>query len=290
MANDVQSFISAVENESGGIQRIYTTSAHGKFALKAMNDLWAQHPRYRGALLMLSVHPLQTWAARTRRLLDLDLGAIDSAIQASDEVFGLSAEYAMSAQVQALKMTDEALRIIDEALESDVFTKNGHAAVRAIHSEGAPDVSKYIAQTSYPAALEKLCSMLWRRLDPLTAQINSAIEKNAPDMQIAYHNMQLLLLMGPQLLDESFQRHSTINYYDTCATILSCIDQIATYPFGGEDISAVLLDAFHGVSKAKIAKKIDKSWTYVDSKYNEGTDVMTYLIWGYTAPQILEAH
>ena len=109
-------------------------------------------------------------------------------------------------------------------------------------------------------------------------------------MRIAYHNMQLLLLMGPQLMDTDFQRRSDVDYYDTCVTILECIDQIADYPFGGEDVCAVIMDAFHGISKAKIAKKLNKSWTYVDAKYNEGTDVMTYLIWGYTAPQILEVH
>lgn len=290
MPSDVASFISAIDGECGGIQRIYTTSAHGKYALKIMNELWALHPHYRATLLMLSVHPLQTWAARTRKALHLDLGAIDSAIQASDEVFGLRAEYAMSAQVQALAMTDKALKIIDEALASDALSKSGRASVRAIHMEGATDVSKYIAQTAYKTALEKLCASLWRKLDPLTEQISSAIAKNAPDMQIAYHNMQLLLLMGPQLLDESFQRRSDVDYYDTCATILECIDQIAGYPFGGEDICTVIMDSFHGLSKAKIAKKLGKSWTYVDAKYNEGTDVMTYLIWGYTAPQILEAH
>lgn len=290
MANDVQAFISAIDDECGGIQRVYTTSAHGKAAQKAMNELWAEHPRYRNALLMLSVHPLQTWAARTRKALSLDLSAISSAMQASDEVFGLRAEYTMSAQVQALSMTDKALAVIDEALANPALTKNGGAAVRAIHMEGAPDVSKYLVQTAYKKALEKLCASLWRRLDPLTAQINDTVRKSAPDIQIAYHNMQLLLLMGPQLLDESFQRRSDVDYYDTCVTILECIDQIAGYPFGGEDISAVIMGSFHGLSKAKIAKKLGKSWTYVDAKYNEGTDVMTYLIWGYTAPQILEAH
>lgn len=290
MGNDVQSFISAVESECNGIQRVYTTSAHEKYALKTMNALWADHPQYRNALLMLAVHPLQTWAARTRKALDIDLSAIASAVQASDEVFGMRAEYTMSAQMQALTMTDKALKIIDDALANAALTKNERAAACAIHSESAPDVSKYIMQTAYAPALEKLCASLWRKLDPLTAQINATLNKSTPDMRIAYHNMQLLLLMGPQLMDTDFQRRSDVDYYDTCVTILECIDQIADYPFGGEDVCIVIMDAFHGVSKAKIAKKLNKSWTYVDAKYNEGTDVMTYLIWGYTAPQILEVH
>lgn len=285
----LSAFLSAV-SQPDVIERVYTNSSHASLACSIMNDCLASNPEWKNAIQMLSVYPVQMWAASTRRALHIDTMAIDTAIAEDGDYFGINAARSMRNQQAVLDATDEALAVLQFAVAGEnVGLGKNLSAFKAVHDSNAPDVSKYLLQTRYPDALRTVCAAVSDDLNEILSPLESHYVLADEELRMAYHDADLLIRMGPILLDEQYRKHSDINYRETCTAMSQCITALKSYPLNGIELHSVIEKTFFGWKEVDIANALGRSRTYIRAKYRLGTEAISYLVWGYATQQIIGA-
>lgn len=283
----LSAFLNAV-SQPEAIERVYTSSTHATLVRAMMNACLQERPEWKNTIQMLSVYPVQMWAAETRRALHIDTTAIDTAIAEGGNYFGINAARSMRNQQAVLDVTDEALALIESAVAGDYVDLGKNLAVfQAVHDSHSPDVSKYLLQARYPQALVAVCEAVAGEINDILSPIESLYVAADDDLRIAYHDADLLIRMGPLLLDEQYRRHTDVNYKETCASISQCITSLKSYPANGREIHSVVEKTFFGWKETDIANALGRSRTYIRAKYQLGAEAVAYLVWGYATQQII---
>ena len=270
------------------INKVYSNSAHANMAKNVIRDLYKENKEWRTALQMLSIYPIQHWTANKRRQIGMDINALLQILEYSDDFFGISDINAINSQKKVLEATDNALDIITNFLEEgDEYLGKDIKVIQAVHGTDYKDVSQYLMKEKYPNAISKTCDIISKDINMCFVPVSNDLKNVDAEIKVAYHDANLLIQLGPTLLDERFRRHSQVDYVDACDQIQKCIYALKTYPFDGEHVYEIMKYSFSGWTEDEIAKRMQKSRTYVHSRYNTGVESLTYLIWGYATQSIV---
>lgn len=270
------------------IDTVYTASAHKQLILRQMNETVCEHPEWSQMIAMLAVHPVQVWAAGTRKKLDMDVQSVMQMVSGQYAYFGFRKAYAADAQIAALTATDRAMLLLDDDIsgESKKFSRKYVSILNGAHGTGA-DFSKYMCRVQYKPALEKICAADYRKINRIMAPVESCIAELGTDSEFVYHDADLLIKLGKVMHDERRRWASSIDYEIMCNSIDRCIKGLACYPYNGRELSTIASVMFHGGSEFSAASAIGKSRGYAHARYSDAVEALGYLLWGYTTPQIL---
>lgn len=293
--NNLNALIRALLDDTQHIQKVYTFSKAGRYTTNVMDSMIREHPEWANTLQMLSIHPVQHWAAVTRKSLLIDADSINSLIENDDMYFGISTKRSIENQQKVLLATDKALELIDKTLSRKTKKEEtGLAVLQYIHGsapQNGQTITDFYIHKYYEDELCRTCELLSPKINKILKPIEKELALIDEDMQLLYHDADMLVRICGDMHGKGrrHRRYAQIDYEQVYLQMKSCIYALKTYPFDGKDMFDVVYGYFNNDPEARIAERIGRSRTYVRHKYEEGVKVLGYLIWGYATPQILRS-
>ena len=277
-----------------------TQSSHGQLAKDMLNELIMDHPDWKPAILMLSTYPVQEWASKNRKRLSIDTDTLSELISQNlshDEFFGISGSNRFLYQKASLEYTDKMLSLITDVLSGKLpLSKSKMSAseakqqlkvLNAVHGIEKPDVSKFMIQSHYMDAIESFCGTYAKQFKTDVKAMTVSLDKMDEDAKLVYHDTDILIRMMPSIDENRYHKGTDVDYGDVYNNIVGCLNMLGSYPFGGRELMNIAKSYAAGLPEVKIAEQTGKSRTYVRARYKASVDAVSYLIWGYSAREII---
>lgn len=286
----MMALLSVLEADTAGVNKVYSFSSHAAFAQGIINTVLKDHPEWENTLAMLSIYPVQLWAAEARKKAGIDIKSIIAMMDDEEGWFGIQSKTSALNQKRALDITDKGIALIGKAIDNDSCKIGTNISlIRAVHGIGYEDVSIYIMKKYYEETLIKLCEALSPKINRLLKPIEKDLAEIDQDIKLIYHDADLLIQVCGNMYGKRrrHRRYAQIDYEIVYKQMIECIAQLKDYPFGGKDMYLAIHESFNGATEVAISEKMRRSRTYMRKKYEEGVTALGCLIWGYTTPQIL---
>lgn len=282
-----------INNSSVGdelfIKSVYTNSHHNKLILNGLNSL-SNEKEWKNTLYLISIFPLLNWAKESRRKLNIDIENLNTLIEESDLCyFGINNYNKLLKQHNSLRIANKIINIISEAIDNNRYDlpNKDIAVVRAAHGANYPDVSKYLMSTKYISALSKLCQNIYRDINETLSVIKNDIDLLDDELCLPFHNTDILVRMYTEIRYNCFSKNKQIDYSQTISSLDDMLSCLLAYPFDGELIYDVVNLIATEHTENYIAEKLNRSRTFIRSRYNEGINALSMLLWGGITKELL---
>ena len=270
------------------LKSVYTQSEHEKLIKKTINSL-INKKEWQNTLLSLSVYPVQKWASECRKQINIDSLDLETITLNEEMFFGIKAYYNMSKHLSMLKITDEVMSVIEEGLNNNtLFNKKELSILNAAHNIDCPDTSKYLFTTNYENILIKYCEYYSNKINFI---LNKGTEISASlndDEAYAFHNTDILIRMYTTIKTYYFKDKRDVDFDEVYLKLNDCFECLNSFPVNREDIYDVVKMVADEKYEVEIANSLGRSRTYIRSKYKRGVEAISFILWGYTAKDILQ--
>lgn len=258
------------------IEKVYTNSEHSGLAKTIMNEILVDCPEYKDTLFILASYKVQKWATECRNSVGLSRKDLLLALKYMTPFFGFKS-YKMEIQLKAQDITDALILLVGSKLKGKT--------ILAVHGE-TDDVSKYMMSKYYKEELLTVCKSLYKEVNKLIKPLRKIIDEMDEDYKFILHDAEVLIKLNPLIQENAQMRKSSVDFEEVSEIMDKCISCLKTYPFNGYDTYTIVSKYSQGVKEYIIAKQIQKSRTYVRSRYKEGANAIAYIIWGYANKNI----
>lgn len=286
--SEYRSISELLQNSSRDIyfDRIPTESKHEVTARSILNRLISQNPDWFPAAAAFVIYPAQKWAQLKRKELVIDIRGLSE-----EDYFGIKTKGRFQNQLVSLQETDREIDLVTQILNSpadSVFEKKMNAVINAIHGTEAADVSKYMLEEYYEKGMRKVFESYWDQFRILNLEMAKGIDSG--EYEDVYHNTDLLIRQLNAIDGMASRRWSDVQYDNACKTILKCIDTLKSYSEEGEILQIIVESYARGETETRTAERVEKSRTYVRSRYRFSVEILSYLIWGYSTREVLQPY
>lgn len=282
--------ISTFLRVTSSIDKVPTHSAHKNLIRSGVANVIANHPEYLSLIKAIIIFPVQHWASLARKRVDLGK-LIFADYDASYEYFGI--QNIPDSQKRILSLTEQSLQFVEEMLVSEHENINMDV-IRAAHYPGSPDMSQYMFSWIYEESLNKLCELYKEPYDEIARALKKEYTKIKEDIRFVYHESDFLIKLKTRLImaenDSQIKDSDKVNYGEAVKCIDKCIDVIKTYENKGEEISIILKMRSDRVPEKIIVENTGRSRTYIKARYEDGVELLNYLLWGYSAKDVIKTY
>lgn len=282
--------ISSLFKIAESIDRVPTHSAHKNLIKNGASNVVTDHPEYLSLVKAITIFPIQHWASLARKRVDLGKLMLAD-YEFSYEYFGI--QNIPNSQKKILVLTEKSLQFVEEILVSEHEGINMDV-IRAAHYPGSPDMSQYMFNWSYEESLRKLCSIYQEPYEQIAHELKNEYMSIRDDIRFVYHESDLLIKLKTKLVlaenDSQIKDSEKINYGEVVKCIDKCIDVIKTYENKGNEISEILKMRSEHIPEKTVVENIGRSRTYIKARYEEGIELLNYLLWGYSAKDVIKTY
>lgn len=265
------------------IDRIPTLSRHEKTARNILNDILDQNENFFPCIAALVVYPIQIWAKQTRERLGIDYASLNNEV-----FFGIATEGRFHDLKHSMEETDREIELVKKILErkpSDCIEKKEFCVLSGIHSDTETNVSKHMIAVHYRNAVLNVCQEYNDSFETLNKEMfNADIDA---EFEGVYHNTDLLVRQVDSIFGMKDSFSSGVYYRETHDLILNCIRSLNTFTIDGHIMAIVAEKYAKHIPEYRIAEELCKSRSYVNSKYENAVEILSYLLWGYSTRDIL---
>ena len=273
------------------IEKIPTSSRREATARKTLNEILSAHEDWFSCIAAIVVYPIQHWAKQTRRALGIDLLSLDQIIEDNDSYFGIASAGRFKTQRNVLLQTNNEIEVVRQIISqksSSYDEEQMLKVIKAIHGIQEADVSQYMMASYYRKAVEEICLKYHAQFSELTDQMNPEI--NDKELEAAYHNTDLMIRQMNSISDMKRRWKGEISYRDAYECMMNCIKALDAYSIDGHLLMEITQKYAEGYTESQIASDLQKSRTYVRGKYQTAVEILSYLLWGYSTREVLQAH
>lgn len=274
------------------ISRIPTASRHEHHCRVILNQILIGDPGSCPLIISLCAYPVQSWADHMRNSLDLDLFSLQKFLEEKQESYcGIVRYSRLNLQKETLTDSARMLHLTEEILNGESRCSLNLKVLKtlnAVHGSMKEDVSKYCIDIYYEASVREIIQEYgedFRKLDQKMENASAMLDR---DMKTAFHNTEYLVQIAPLVRRNAGRvKGNQIDFELVDHAIHACLSAVGTYPFEGDAIQNVLILRSQGNSEAECARIIGKSRKYIHARYEEGIRVLSSLLWGYSAREIV---
>lgn len=279
--NTLDEFINIIIADQKEPITVFSNSTHHAFAERIINRIVGKFPEYYEIAYFVGNYNLQKWCRKKRAEMKLDLNSLNHAIVENSDYFGLKTHNDMHLQKETLSITDKIINKIDEVvknIKNDGYTSGERRALMDLLCE--EDSSKFIFCTHFETGIERLFTLYYKEFKQYSEDIEKIKSQIDDDIYLAFHNADNLIYVLAKTSKNDLIFDSDVSF-DTAYTLVSeAIDSLNGYPYT-VDLYRVLKLYLKGEKETCIARRINKSRTYVRTRYEEGLKVIEALIWGF---------
>lgn len=279
--NDLLFILLSKGNSYIELDKLYSSSSHKIKAKEILNSILYENPEYYPTICCLATYNIQKWASEQRENTHINFDNFVTNILVFENQDDESTLRLLKFQSITLKNTNEAMKYLKEII--DPATKEGKS-IYSIHFNGE-EVSKYLINNYYKKAVLNLCEKhneYFKKL--LGGEMLEPYLNGNNDSDIAYHNTQILLKLLPRLIKKRVLPNELISSIKD--QLIKCLETIKTAN-DGEETYQILGMYLKGMSEVKIAKKFERNRKYIHAKIKYGTELLSYVIWGYGTREIM---
>lgn len=306
------------------IPLIPTNSKHRDKATAILNSYANKNPDAVNTLYALVTYPVQKWAHDARERLHLTDDSARALSQASMEIYaarrriieisGMTSKFNFTNYTERINESAEIISLVEEATEYldslPAKASKTSRVIRTLHflDNKSRDVSPYIINEYYMDALELIYDKFGQRFNDAIVKLvaDTALSEKFLDEQISdgysrhYHNTDSLLRLFPYVKDRSCSDRTLMsasdrklqkmaNDLDVLHLVSGCVDEIRSYPSGGERYHEILTLVMEGLNDQQIAERLCLKRLAVTKLRKSATNLLSFVLWGYTAREIINS-
>lgn len=274
------------------INYVPTLSSHSSVVKKILNEVLEENKEWKYAICALVSYSIQKWALECRSDLRIDSYSMQYFITHNQEsrYFGLDSTSFLEDQKGDMKISETIYAITNKMfLDSNkALTDDEKDILYKLHGGDKTNVSVYYIKKDYKNALTKFCKKTNSKYKSLYQQLIDNQSNMDLDINFVYHDVKTLLDLYAEMKRDGLPYGTDVNLKKAMFSIEKCISVVSSCPIrDSEKMMNVIKMVIAGTSQMNIAKKMNKSQSYVYSLYTQGVKVLSILIWGFSEKAIL---
>ncbi len=278
------------DSKSKFLNEIISTSKHKQTAITYLNLIASEYPEYKNLIYNLSIYPLSKWSSVIRKEIQIDIDSLhNSIVNCDNSYFGFGGINSMATQYNSLKFSEQFINIVDQIIEGKLPIYNSDdnekivtkslSVFKAIHSCNPNDESsKFLINEYYKDCILSVCRLYNNIFQQNYNDFLNFKNKLDDDIEFVTHNTEMLVKLYKNI--NRINRYDQINIEEFKKTFMLCVSSITKYPIGGEELYEILLCYLNGENELSMANKLNRSRTYVRSKFKKSLKILSFLIWG----------
>lgn len=246
---------------------IYTTSFHTKLEMTIFNRIIEENPQYFNCINALASYTAQKWSLNVRNKLNLRV--------IEGRYIGIPLENKISVET-ALNSSKTIVEIIENAI--DKLPKKYKDILHKIYIEN-DDVSQYKLDMYFEEAVNRFCEISYKKINKQFQIMDNV--KNSLNDDIEFVNFDMKRLMELKKDIKYFNEpKGDIHYKKFYNQFTNIVEELKTYPCK-KDVYECTKGYLDCISDYELTHIINKSNTYVRSRYKLGLNLIGFVLWGY---------
>lgn len=278
-------------NNQFSFEYIPTQSSRSKLAKQYINEILFEHPEWKNLLISIVCFPIQKWAKQQREILIKQNGLIEISELGNFTYYGIKINSLTKQKIDdEIDKTNKIIDYIEKILFEEEYHMKNTKVLAAIHDINKPDETIYKVANYYKSSLEYVCCKYNDEFENIIKDYGKEFLSKDAEYEILYHNTEVLLKskgLIEDLINSPSISEKKADYEKTKEILENCISALKTYITKDRNIYTVIKMKYDGVPDGEIVKAINKSRSYVRSKYKEGIEALSYIMWGYSSRSIL---